>query len=76
MVKDQRIHELLPKAKLPTCTEGRKRKEITTLMFNDGELPTFTEGREKKSSTFTDDELPTFTEGGEKIYHNIAVHRR
>ena len=51
------------KAKLPTFTEGRKRKEISTPTFTDGELTTFTDGN-----------LPTFTEGRKKIYHSIAVH--
>ena len=67
MIKSQRIHQVLLKAKLPTFNEGRKRKGITTPMFTDGELPTFIECREKKSLTFTDNELPAFTEGREKI---------
>ena len=51
MVKGQRIHQLLPKTKLPMFSEGRKRKEITTPTFTDGELPTFTEDKRKYHST-------------------------
>ena len=75
MIKSQRIHQLLLKVKLPTPTGGRKRKEITTLMFTDGGRPTVAKGRDKKSLTVTDDELRAFTEGREKIkYHNTVVH--
>ena len=51
-------------------TEGRKRKEITTLMFTDSGLPMFIEGGEKRhiiTLTFTNSELPTFTKGSKKI---------
>ena len=48
MVKDQRIHQLLLKAKLPTFTEGRNKINIMALSFTDDELPMFTEGREKE----------------------------